>query len=156
MDVAASSRSERRQRGWAGAVLLAVLLLGAVPAQAQDVPQLTVGRLTGEDRPTIDGLVDDAVWSIVEPYSTFTQQEPTDGQPATEQTDRWVLIDQSYLYVAVVCHDSVPDRLVVSQSRRDADLTNTDSIQILLDTFNDGQNAFVFGTNPFGMSTTVR
>ena len=74
----------------------------------------------------------------------------------TEQTDRWVLIDQSYLYVAVVCHDSVPDRLVVSQSRRDADLTNTDSIQILLDTFNDGQNAFVFGTNPFGMSTTVR
>ena len=151
MDVAASSRSERRQRDWAGAVLLAVLLLGAVPAQAQDVPQLTVGRLTGEDRPTIDGLVDDAVWSIVEPYSTFTQQEPTDGQPATEQTDLWVLIDQSYLYVAVVCHDSEPDRLVVSQSRRDADLTNTDSIQILLDTFNDGQNAFVFGTNPFGI-----
>ncbi len=121
MDVAASSRSERRQRDWAGAVLLAVLLLGAVPAQAQDVPQLTVGRLTGEDRPTIDGLVDDAVWSIVEPYSTFTQQEPTDGQPATEQTDLWVLIDQSYLYVAVVCHDSEPYRLVVSQSRRDAD-----------------------------------
>ena len=40
---------------------------------------------------------------------------------------------------------------MVSQSRRDADLSNTDSIQILLDTFNDGQNAFVFGTNPFGI-----
>ena len=70
-----------------GGGLLAVLLVGALPAQAQDVPQLTVGRLTGENRPAIDGLVDDAVWSIVEPYSTFTQQEPTDGQPATEQTD---------------------------------------------------------------------
>ena len=30
-------------------------------------------------------------------------------------------------------------------------LADTDSIQILLDTFNDGQNAFVFGTNPFGI-----
>ena len=39
----------------------------------------------------------------------------------------------------------------MSQSRRDADLDDTDSIQILLDTFNDGQNAFVFGTNPFGI-----
>ena len=29
--------------------------------------------------------------------------------------------------------------------------TDTDSIEILLDTFNDGQNAFVFGTNPFGI-----
>jgi hypothetical protein len=41
--------------------------------------------------------------------------------------------------------------ILVSQSRRDADLDDTDSIQILLDTFNDGQNAFVFGTNPFGI-----
>ena len=39
----------------------------------------------------------------------------------------------------------------MTQSRRDANLGNTDSIQILLDTFNDGQNAFVFGTNPFGI-----
>jgi hypothetical protein len=47
--------------------------------------------------------------------------------------------------------DSEPDQIVVSQSRRDADLDDTDSIQILLDTFNDGQNAFAFGTNPFGI-----
>jgi hypothetical protein len=39
----------------------------------------------------------------------------------------------------------------VSESRRDASLTDTDSIEILLDTFDDGQNAFVFGTNPFGI-----
>jgi hypothetical protein len=39
----------------------------------------------------------------------------------------------------------------VTQSRRDGDLNDTDSIQILLDTLNDGQNAFVFGTNPFGI-----
>ncbi len=132
--------------------LLAGLCAVAVaPAEAQQVPQLTVGRLTGEARPVIDGLVDDDIWSVTEPYSTFTQQEPLEGQPATERTDVWFLLDQTNLYVAVVAHDSEPDRLVVTQSRRDANLSNTDSIQILLDTFNDGQNAFVFGTNPFGI-----
>ena len=39
----------------------------------------------------------------------------------------------------------------MSESRRDASLADTDSIEILLDTFDDGQNAFVFGTNPFGI-----
>jgi hypothetical protein len=55
------------------------------------------------------------------------------------------------LYIAVVCFDSEPGDILVTQSRRDADLEDTDSIRILLDTFNDGQNAFVFGTNPFGI-----
>jgi hypothetical protein len=55
------------------------------------------------------------------------------------------------LYIGVICFDDEPENILVSQSRRDADLDDTDSIQILLDTFNDGQNAFVFGTNPFGI-----
>ena len=33
----------------------------------------------------------------------------------------------------------------------DAQLDDTDSVQILLDTFNDGQNAFIFGTSPTGI-----
>src|SRR4029079_16313576 len=40
---------------------------------------------------------------------------------------------------------------MVNQSRRDADLTETDAIIFVLDTFNDNQNAFVFGTNPLGI-----
>ncbi len=140
-------------RSWqllAGVFLTAVLAVAPLAA-AQEVPQLTVGHLTGEDRPTIDGQVEAGEWSLTEPYSTFTQQEPDEGQPATERTEIWFLMDRTNLYVAVVCHDSQPDNLVVTQSRRDANLSNTDSVQILLDTFNDGQNAFVFGTNPFGI-----
>jgi len=117
----------------------------------QDVPELTVGRLAGDARPQIDGRVDDEQWSTASPYSSFTQQEPDDGEPATERTEIRFLIDRQNLYIGVVSFDSEPDKIVVSQSRRDADLSDTDSIEILLDTFNDGQNAFVFGTNPFGI-----
>ncbi|MCP4654389.1 MAG: carbohydrate binding family 9 domain-containing protein, partial [bacterium] len=36
-------------------------------------------------------------------------------------------------------------------SRRDASLRDTDSIQVILDTFRDQRNGFVFGTNPAGI-----
>ena len=141
-------------RGWSAglsAIVVAFVLIGGAFAAAQEVPQLTVGRLADGQRPEIDGRVDETVWSLAEPFSAFIQQEPNEGEPATERTEIRFLIDRDTLYIGVVCFDATPDAIVVSQSRRDADLTETDSIQILLDTFNDGQNAFVFGTNPFGI-----
>jgi hypothetical protein len=86
-----------------------------------------------------------------EPFAAFVQQEPNEGEAATERTEIRFLLDRQNLYVAVICFDSDPQNILVSHSRRDADLGDTDSMRILLDTFNDGQNAFVFGTNPFGI-----
>jgi len=125
---------------------------GASRASAQNgVPQLMVGRPAESERPAIDGRVDDPIWDRAQPFSAFIQQWPDDGQPASERTEIRFLIDRDNLYIGVICFDSDPSQIVVSQSRRDADLDDTDSFQILLDTFNDGQNAFVFGTNPFGI-----
>ena len=120
-------------------------------AAAQDVPQVTVGLLADGEGPAIDGRVEEVEWARAQPYSAFVQQEPDEGRPATERTEIRFLIDQTNLYIAIICYDSAPGEIVVSESRRDASLTDTDSIEILLDTFNDGQNAFVFGTNPFGI-----
>ncbi len=55
------------------------------------------------------------------------------------------------LYMSVIAFDSNPDGILVTESRRDGELTETDSVQIVLDTFNDNQNAFLFGTNPVGL-----
>jgi hypothetical protein len=135
---------------------LAAWVLGALapaPAAAQTapIPQLTVGHPAEGERPVIDGRVDESVWNQSKPFSAFIQQDPDEGQPATERTEIRFLLDRENLYIAVVCFDSNPAEILVSESRRDADLDDTDSVQILLDTFNDGQNAFVFGTNPFGI-----
>ena len=134
------------------ALCVAACLLWPRVVDAQDGtrPSLTVTRLADE-RPSIDGVVDDEVWSGAQPFTAFVQQEPNEGEPATERTEIRFLIDRQNLYVSLICFDSEPQNIVVSQSRRDADLTDTDSVRILLDTFNDGQNAFVFGTNPFGI-----
>ena len=40
---------------------------------------------------------------------------------------------------------------MISEARRDSPLDDTDSFRVVLDTFRDGQNGFVFGTNPNGL-----
>jgi hypothetical protein len=129
-------------------LLFAAATLAAQPA---GVPTLRVGRTSDEGRPLVDGRVDEQAWSSIAPHTEFVQQEPYDGEPATERTEIRFVLDDRTLYIGVICFDSDPAQIIVSQSRRDADLDDTDSIRILLDTFNDGQNAFVFGTNPFGI-----
>jgi hypothetical protein len=132
-------------------VTCAVLAAPSAIAQTNRPPLVTASLATDDERPLIDGRVDDVVWTKVEPFSAFIQQEPNEGQPASERTELRILLDRQHLYIAVICFDREPQNILVSQSRRDADLGDTDSVRILLDTFNDGQNAFVFGTNPFGI-----
>src|SRR4029453_6287389 len=114
--------------------------------------ELTAVRLAdGAPAPVRDGGGTEEAWLRVEPYATFTQTDPIEGAPATERTEVRVLFDKTNVYIGVICFDSDPSKVIVHQSRRDADLTETDAIILVLDTFNDNQNAFVFGTNPLGI-----
>ena len=120
-------------------------------AGADPVSLLAVHLRDGAAPPTLDGRIADEAWLQIEPYSTFTQTDPIEGAPASERTEVRILFDKTNLYIGVICFDSEPDKIIVNQSRRDADLTETDAIILVLDTFNDNQNAFVFGTNPLGI-----
>lgn len=45
-------------------------------------PTFAVGKLAdAAAAPVIDGRVDEAVWQTVQPYGTFTQQDPIEGAP---------------------------------------------------------------------------
>ena len=105
----------------------------------------------GTPPPSVDGTVDDEAWRTVEPLTGFIQQEPNDGQPATEETEVRVLLDGRTLYIGIIAFDSDPSGIVFTQSRRDASLNESDSVQVIFDTFNDRQNGFIFGTDPTGI-----
>ena len=124
----------------------------AFAQQTSSPPTITAGKLDGSaEGPVIDGRVNDTVWQSVAPYSTFTQQDPIEGAPASEKTEVRVVVGNGNVYVGIIAFDSDPSKIIVSQARRDASLTDTDSIVMVFDTFNDSQNAFVFGTNPLGI-----
>ena len=54
------------------------------------------------------------------------------------------------IFFGVVCYDRDPASIIVSDSRRDSSMNDADSFQMVLDTFSDRQNGFVFGTTPAG------
>jgi hypothetical protein len=130
----------------------AVLASSTVYAQTPQVPTFTIGKLDANaEGPVIDGRVNDAIWQSVQPYTSFTQQDPIEGAPASEKTEVRIIVGKGNVYVSVIAFDSDPSKIIVSQARRDASLNETDSVVMVFDTFNDNQNAFVFGTNPLGI-----
>ena len=97
----------------------------------------------------MDGNVrEDPVWQNVAPTEGFWQTRPIEGQAASERTEVRIAYTLDTLYFGVICYDRDPRQIIVSDSRRDASLEDTDSFQIILDTYRDRQNGFVFGTNP--------
>jgi hypothetical protein len=107
---------------------------------------------TLKEPPVMDGnVLGELLWKSVNPIKELRQIKPSYGALASEKTEIRVAYTLKTLYVAVVCYDSAPDQIVVSDSRRDADLSDDDSFLFIIDTYNDQQNGFLFGTNADGM-----
>ena len=102
--------------------------------------------------PIIDGeVLNEPLWEQVYTIRDLKQIKPDYGAPASEKTAVKIAYSTKTLYVAVVCFDTSPEKIVVSDSRRDADLNDDDSFLFIIDTYNDQQNGFLFGTNADGM-----
>ena len=100
---------------------------------------------------TIDGVLNEEVWQHTVPMTDFVQAEPLEGQPASERTEVRVLYDDVAIYIGVRLLDGDPSQIVVSNTRRDSNMADQDSFQIVFDTFRDRANGFVFGTNASGV-----
>ena len=101
--------------------------------------------------PTIDGRLDEAVWQDAEPLGEFVQRDPAEGASATERTEVRIVTDRDALYVGAWLFDSDPRGIVAGERIRDVTLTNSDYFSIILDTYLDRQNGFVFATTPAGV-----
>jgi len=99
---------------------------------------------------TVNAVLDEGAWGKAEPSTNFWQYFPTDSIQAKQQTEIKMLFDDKNLYVGMKVYASGKDYIIPSL-RRDFRASGNDNISLLFDTFNDGTNAFFFGTNPFGV-----
>ncbi len=121
------------------------LLSGIAFSQTKEVP---VKLITSDI--TIDGILDEASWQETTAASNFWQYFPTDTIQATNQTEIKFLYDDRKLYVGIKIY-APDDDYIVPSLRRDFRAGGSDNITLMFDTFNDGQNAFLFGSNPEGI-----
>lgn len=99
---------------------------------------------------TVDGVLDEPIWSSAPNIGDLVQQQPHTGEPPSERTEVILLRDADYLYIGVRAYDSEPDKVIGTQMVRDGLISADDRIEILLDTFCDQRNAFYFATTPAG------
>jgi hypothetical protein len=130
------------------------LVFATVAANAQERPSSppAMNAYAVVTSPTIDGdVLGDSAWAGVTPATDFWQSKPDDVQPASQRTEVFVAFSDSHLYVGVVAYDDDPDAIIVTDSRRDSSLNNTDAFLMIIDGMLDRQNGFVFGTNAAGI-----
>src|ERR1700737_1852249 len=80
----------------------------------------------------------------------FVQREPEDGTASRERTEVYLGYDRKNLYVAFVCFAQQPGKLRAHMTRRE-DISGDDTVQVMLDTFQDRRRAYVFASNPLGV-----
>jgi hypothetical protein len=128
------------------------------PARPSTRPQLppadakTVQAVRAAEPITLDGRLDEPCWRTAPAATGFTQNDPQDGSPATEQTEVWVAYDDHALYIAAFCRDSEPAKIRKRLGRRDSN-TDSDWFAVLVDPYFDRRSGYLFVANPAGAIT---
>jgi Domain of unknown function (DUF5916) len=99
---------------------------------------------------TIDGNLDEPVWRRAARLTGFSQYQPVDGRPADEPTEVLVWYSPDAIYFGIRAREIHGSVVRATHANRD-NIDSEDQIQILLDTDNARQIAFLFGVNPYGV-----
>ncbi|HMO40873.1 MAG TPA: DUF5916 domain-containing protein [Saprospiraceae bacterium] len=134
-----------------GLTILPLLLFVALGAAQNEPATLEAYRLQPDEEIILDGQVSESFWSKVQIATNFLQQEPVEGNPASEKTEVRVAYDADNLYISVILFDSDPSGIKGFQRKWDASLATDDRFMWILDTYNDQRNAYFFEINPEGL-----
>ncbi len=132
--------------------LLFIIVFTAIilaSGQTQDLPKKQYKATRVTDPPAIDGTLDEEIWKTGTWIDDFTQNEPYNGQAATQRTEFNILFDDDNIYVGIKAFDTDPDSIVNRLTRRDQ--ADGDLVAIILDSFHDLRTAFVFGVSSAGV-----
>ena len=122
-------------------------VLGAVDAEGR----LTIRAVRLSAPLTTDGQLDEDLYRSFVPVSNFIQVEPNPDLPATEKTEFWIAFDRTTFYISWRVWESQPDRMIVTEMRRDnITILQNEHVAFLLDPFYSRRNSFQFMINHNG------
>ncbi len=97
-----------------------------------------------------DGVCNEELWSYLNPLP-MSMYRPNHGGKPTQRSEVYITFDGTYFYVGAKLYYSGEAKPIVTTKKRDGADGGSDNFGILLDTFNDNENALCFETNPSGM-----
>ena len=149
--------TSRRNTAWTACALLVLIAPRTLDAQRDSATRSASAR----PRPSavaalrtspisLDGRLDDAAWAAATPITSFTQQKPTEGAPATERTEVRILYDDDAIYIGARMFDSHGRAGVTSRLTRRDDDPESDVLRVDFDPYHDRLHSVEFDVNPAG------
>ncbi|MBI5831685.1 MAG: carbohydrate binding family 9 domain-containing protein [Armatimonadetes bacterium] len=125
-----------------------LLMAGLGSLAAEEIVRPPVAAVVVAQPPKVDGVLDDPCWKQAAHVDGFVF--PTENRPATEPTEGWVCLDDSFLYAAIYAHDSKPDTILQAITQRQVDLGRDDYVSFYVDPVANGVEKYAFSVNPRG------
>ena len=90
----------------------------------------------------VDGKLTEPCWQRAPDCAGFRLLDT--GEPATEQTDAWIVRDDTWLYAAFRCHDSAAGKITCLKTERDASVHLDESVEIFVSPGTSGRTYYHF------------
>ena len=143
---------------WVRALIwMPMLLLVPTPlfANTQNTRR-TLRAVWTENPPVIDGSLTDTVWQHADIATNFFRAKEGETHPAELDTEVRVLYDENMLYIGVHCEEPDMKSLRETLTRRDSFVWQNDCIEVMLDTYHDRRNCYIFAINTLGTQADER
>ncbi len=127
--------------------LILVAYTGAAFGQATEKP--SIAGISTSQPIRVDGILDEEVWGSADSITSLFMVEPVVNGTPSFQTVVKILMTPKNIYLGITCYDDEPEGIVAYSKARDSELENEDYIKVILDTYRDGRNGYIFAINPF-------
>jgi hypothetical protein len=130
--------------------MILILLLTNINAHSPDstIVKRTYQTAFAKSIPVIDGFMNDDCWNLVEWSTDFTQVQPVENKPPSQQTAFKVLYDNDNIYLFIRAYDTEPEKISRIMSRRDN--FDGDMVFVQIDSHFDKQTSFLFCASASG------
>lgn len=125
--------------------LVCLFFLAPLALRAQEV--IPISKITGDI--VFDGQLDEASWNELTAFPMLVHT-PNCGAEPSELSEVMVGYDEEYLWVGARLFSKDPANITSTSKKRDEISRNSDQFGIILDTYDDNENALSFFTMPSG------
>ena len=118
-------------------------------AFGQESERPSIACVNSEGILRVDGWLDEADWQKADSTTSLRMIEPVEDGDPTYLTVVKVLVTPRNIYLGIKCYDKQPEEIVAFSKARDSELEDEDYLKVILDTYRDGRNGYIFAINPF-------
>jgi len=136
-------------------ILLSIFLLVVITSSAQKSYPDTLFAYFTQEKITLDGNLTENCWQKAMKIRNFTQRELYEGEPVTENTEVAIVYKTNIMYIGFWGYDDAPEKIIAQKMNRDFRWSTDDNFEIIISTFNDNRNGYLFVINPNGARADV-